>query len=48
MPEVIACFTVLHNIALQNGDIVKTEVGENNDDAPPTTPTIKLVRARIL
>ncbi len=35
VPEVIACCAVLHNIALQNGDIIEPEVGENNDDAPP-------------
>lgn len=35
VPEVIACCAVLHNIALQNGDIVEPEVGENNDDGPP-------------
>ncbi len=26
MPEVIACCAVLHNIALQNGDIIEPEV----------------------
>ncbi len=35
VPEVIACCAVLHNIALQNGDIIEPEVGKNNDDAPP-------------
>ncbi len=38
MPEVIACCAVLHNIALQNGDIIEPEVRENNDDAPPPKP----------
>ncbi len=35
VPEVITCCAVLYNIALQNGDIIEPEVGENNDDAPP-------------
>ncbi|RXN38687.1 membrane-spanning 4-domains subfamily A member 4A-like protein [Labeo rohita] len=35
VPEVVACCAVLHNLCLQNGDIVDAEVVEDPADDPP-------------